>query len=202
MAEEVMAMEEKVKDKVGKQIREWVLPEKEEDRNKELEQTAWLIVHHPKKRASYFEEPEKSLEAALKDAKIKGEENQRKLALLVELLINEDPRLVSSKETFHERESFLSEGVQDPQKTFGAVASMSQLTFLIGVALVLVGVALAIVTVFSDKGTTEQVTVGALGAFFGGSGVVATLVAVFKASTKELRTITSDMAKIHMILTG
>lgn len=211
------AEEAKVRVVVGKQIREEVLPAKEECRDKKLEQIAWLIVHHPKLRAEYFDDPEELLEdyypastrrslarplRRLRAVRLGDSDDRQKLALLIELLINDDPRLISAKETFHERESFLGQGVQDPEKTFGAVARMSVITFVLGVALVFVGVGLAAYGVFFADGTDEQVMLAAVGAFFGGSGVVTTLLAVFKASTKELRTITSDLAKIHMILTG
>ena len=183
----------KTKDVVADNIKHAVFDN--DNRDKHLEQIAWRIVHHPKLRAEYFADPDESLKEA-------NRKDRHKLSILIELLINEDPRFISAKETFHERESFLSQGVQDPQKTFGAVVWMSKFTFGLGVAMVIVGVVLAVATLFVDKGTAEQVTVGSLGAFFGGSGLATTLLAVFRASTKELRRITSDMAKIHMILTG
>jgi hypothetical protein len=111
-----------------------------------VDRVAEMIVHSPKLRMDYFANPEKLLTKVATEAGVQRDQLPR-LGSMVEEKINNDSRLVSSREAYGERETFLKEAMRNPQVAFDTILWMSIVTFIIGIALV----AGAFVAVFAPK---------------------------------------------------
>jgi hypothetical protein len=129
---------------------------------------ARLIAHNPRLRTEYFENPRKALARAiprrglLERISLAVPERARVLRVelgdRVEAIISSDSRLISGRETTLEKNVFLNEALQNPQRTFIAIVVLSILAFLVSASLV-VGAFLA--ALFGD-GTTEKALLGGL----------------------------------------
>jgi hypothetical protein len=160
-----------------------------------VDHVAEMIVHSPKLRMEYFARPEKLLTRVAAEAGVQRDQ-RAKLGSKVEEKISKDSRLVSSREAYGERETFLRQAMRNPQVAFDTILWMSIVTFIIGIALV-VG-AFAAVFIFKDN-TAQQVIIGGLS---GGAGLVTTLSTVFAMSRQAIRRINGDNAQIRVILTA
>jgi hypothetical protein len=160
-----------------------------------VDRVAEMIVHNPKMRKDYYTNPEKLLTKVAAKAGVQGDQRV-KLGSIIEEKISKDSRLVSAREAYAERETFLRQAMRNPQVAFDTILWMSIVTFAIGVALV-IG-AFAAVFVFKDN-TAQQVIIGTLS---GGAGLVTTLGTVFAMSRQAIRRINGDNAQIRVILTA
>jgi hypothetical protein len=123
-----------------------------------VDRVAEMIVHSPKLRMDYFANPEKLLTKVAAEAGVQRDQLPR-LGSTVEEKINNDSRLVSSREAYGERETFLKEAMRNPQVAFDTILWMSIVTFIIGIALV----AGAFVAVFAfEDNTAQQVIISSL----------------------------------------
>jgi hypothetical protein len=160
-----------------------------------VDRLAEMIVHSPKLRMGYFANPEKLLiKVAAKAAAPRDQWGN--LGSKVEEKINKDSRLVSSREAYGERETFLREAMRNPQVAFDTILWMSIVTFVIGIAFVAGAFIAALV--FEDN-TAQQVIISGLS---GGAGLVTTLGTVLTMSRKAIRRINGDNAQIRVILTA
>jgi hypothetical protein len=160
-----------------------------------VDRVAEMIVHSPKLRMDYFANPEKLLTKVAAEAGVQRDQLPR-LGSTVEDKINNDSRLVSSREAYGERETFLKEAMRNPQVAFDTILWMSIVTFIIGIALV----AGAFVAVFAfEDNTAQQVIISSLS---GGAGLVTTLGTVFAMSLQAIRRINGNNAQIRVILTA
>jgi hypothetical protein len=160
-----------------------------------VDRVAEMIVHSPKLRMDYFANPEKLLTKVAAEAGIQRDQ-RAKLGSKVEEKISKDSRLVSSREAYGERETFLRQAMRNPQVAFDTILWMSIVTFIIGVILVMG--AFVAVFIFKDN-TAQQVIIGGLS---GGAGLVTTLGTVFAMSRQAIRRINGDNAQIRVILTA
>jgi hypothetical protein len=160
-----------------------------------VDRVAEMIVHNPKLRRNYYANPEKLLTKVAAKAGIQGDQRVN-LGSRVEEKINKDSRLVSSREAYGERETFLRQAMRNSQVAFDTILWMSIVTFVIGIALV--AGAFVAVFVFKDN-TTQQVIIGTLS---GGAGLVTTLGTVFAMARQAIRRINGDNAQIRVILTA
>jgi hypothetical protein len=160
-----------------------------------VDRVAEMIVHNPKLRRDYYTNPEKLLTQVAAKAGVQVDQ-QVKLGSRIEEKISKDSRLVSSREAYEERETFLRQAMRNPQVAFDTILWMSIVTFVIGVALV--AGAFVAVLVFKDN-TAQQIIIGSLS---GGAGLVTTLGTVFAMSRQANRRINGDNAQIRVILTA
>jgi hypothetical protein len=160
-----------------------------------VDRVAEMIVHSPKLRMDYFTHPEKLLTKVAAEAGVQRDQRSH-LGSKVEEKISQDSRLVSSREAYGERETFLREAMRNPQVAFNTILWMSIVTFMIGITLV-AGAFIAVL-VFQDE-TAQQVIIGGLS---GGAGLATTLGTVFAMSRQAIRRINGDNAQIRVILTA
>lgn len=166
---------------------------------------AMLITRNPELRSEYFESPGKVLAREIPRKglmeRIFGRRLEQTRALRAELgnkvekSIDTDPRLVSAREAYFEKNAFLTEALQNPERTFEFIVRLSGLAFLIGAALLVGAFAAAI---FGEDTTQKAV----LGGLSGAGGAATTLGAVFTISRDAVRKANGDNAQIRLILSG
>jgi hypothetical protein len=171
----------------------------------EVNRLARLITHNPEARAGYFKNPGRALRRAIPRRGLldriwltaPGEIRTQREELVdeVERVIDLDPRLVSTREAYFEKKAFLSEALENPQRTFTAILGLSIIACLTVVSLV-VGAFLA---GFLGDGTTEKAVLGGLS---GGGGVATSVGSVLAISSRRIRRANGDDAQMRLILTG
>lgn len=173
-----------------------------EEKSDEL---ARLITHNPKLRSEYFQHPGKVLARAIPRQgpfeylwpiphdRVRA--RRARLGDAIEAMISKDPRLVSAREAYFEKNVFLDEALRNPQKTFDALVWLSILAFTIGAALLLGAFAAAVL----GEGTAEKAVLGGLS---GGGGAATTLLTVFLISRETIRRASGDNAQMRLILTA
>jgi hypothetical protein len=171
----------------------------------EVNRLARLITHNPEARANYFKNPGRALRRAIPRQGLLArmcltapEEIRTQRELLVdeiERVIDLDPRLVSTREAYFEKKAFLSEALENPQRTFIAIVGLS----VVAVLTVVVFVVGALLAGFLGDGTTEKAVLGGLS---GGGGVATSIGSIFTISSRGIRRANGDSAQIRLILTG
>lgn len=170
----------------------------------ELQDIAQKIVSNPKLRGDYFENPDKVLAREVPREGLiarvtpgvadKTSDLRAELAGALEEEISKDTRLISFRGAFAEKELFLKDALQNPQKSFQAVFLMSIATFVVG----LIFVAGAFVAAWQGTDTLQKAIIGGLS---GGAGLVGTLGTVLAIARDTIRQMNGENAQIRMILT-
>lgn len=166
-----------------------------------LDDLAKIIAFNPKLRSDYFMHPGRVLAraiprkgglAAIWPGVSDATRAQRAaLGSRVEDVMSDHQRLIIARA----ESSFLTDALQNPQRTFNAIVGLSILAFFMGGSL-LIGAFLA--AVFGD-GTTEKAVLGGLS---GGGGAATTLGTLLAISRKGIRKANSDDAQIRLVLKG
>lgn len=166
-----------------------------------LDDLAKFIAFNPKLRSDYFMHPGRVLARAIPRKGglaviwpgVSDATRTQRVALgsRVEDVMSGNERLITARAA----SSFLTNALQNPQRTFNAIVGLSILAFVMGGSL-LIGAFLA--AVFGD-GTTEKAVLGGLS---GGGGAAITLGTLLAISRKGIRKANSDDAQIRLVLNG
>ncbi len=89
---------------------------------------------------------------------------------------------------------FFGEAIRNPELTFRAIVGLSVGTFVIGVALIVVGLVAAV--------RNDNLNDTIVASVFGGGGVISTLTSLYTLARKGLRQANANHAQIRLVLTG
>ncbi len=179
----------------------------------DAKQTAEQIAANPAIRARYLKDPYAAVEQAVparpplglgilgplrilspgvdKETKQLREEV---LAAVTEVT-KDEPETASMRHAEAVMEQFFQAAIRNPERSFLSILGMSGLTFVVGLALVGVGVYVGLA-----GGDTTQDTVVA--SVFGGAGVFGALGSVYALARRGVSLANSNHAQIRLVLTG
>lgn len=172
------------------------------DEASKISKEAELIANSPKLVSEYFSNPSRLMaqmipETGLSRIMLQTEKGTKKkrveLSAELDQVISSRSSLSSMRNAYLEKELFLKEGMQNPQKTFNAVLWLSVATFAVGVAFIVC----AFIAGFTIDDTTQK---SVLAGISGGGGLIATLGSIFATSRDSIRRINGDNVQIRVIL--